>query len=134
MFDIKPPEVAGADLQVARRRVKDLVFQTEATPNGYCMLQGAVWAAEHAEKIGDASDTRRLAEVLSLALQNAAERGDQKAIENHGADLLAVQSDLADQAREDAAERVNALVAALPAHIVQLGKARFVARREKANV
>jgi hypothetical protein len=118
-------------LDTARRRVQDLMFQAETTPYGYCMLQAAVWAAEHAETVGDESDTRRLADVLKRALLSATERDDQKAIELHAADLLAVQSDLADLGDDYHAEKLNGLVGALPAHIVELGKARSAVRRDR---
>lgn len=122
------------ELSDARAKVVELMECCHHPLLGRSMHVAAVLLAEDAERIGDEYDTRKLAEVLALALQRACEANDARGKDLYAAQLLAVLSDLADMGDEDQAQAVNQCVAALSPYRVGLARACSAARREASHV
>ena len=124
----------NTELSNARAKVEEFLGYCQHPLLGRSMHVAAVWVAEDAERIGEEYDTRKLAAVLTLALQRACEAGDASGVDLYAAKLLAVLSDIADLGDEYQATAVNACAEALPAYRVQLARACSAARREAAHV
>lgn len=122
------------ELSNARAKVDEFLGYCQHPLLGRSMHVAAVLLAEDAERIGEEYDTRKLAEVLTLALQRACEANDARGKDLYAAQLLAVLSDLADMGDEDQAQAVNQCVASLSPYRVGLARACSATRREAANV
>lgn len=122
--------MAEQTLQNLRDEIDAVLIASAEPEHRTPMLSRAVSLATRCELIGGEYDLRRLSGILTLATQDAVNKGEPSRRDAYAADLIAVLSEIADLGDEDAARGITVFIPKLSPELVEAGKAAALMRRK----